>query len=473
MTAECVVASLACAIRTLADIEAPAAPRRPPARVLLAPSGVAWLPSSARALCAKLNALPALPRDLFSVVANADDAPDPAAPSSSSTIAVRADISVPASDAMWYDRRMGKVRCSAALLCRPLPGLSHFPLFATCAHTTLQPYWMFVADKAAEELQRTEHGIMSSAGQSHLLRIKGHIDGAAHDASLDQLRALFGASAEFHEASPWEVLSNNEHLEILLPEGVDGGGATTVFAMVAGHTDYAGRGLFVARSAAELATQRGTGHCGGVDKLQYFRPAIRGMSDLDLIAELGLRTASNAPDNERYPVWFRSGPHKRKTGEGFDSIADMMNATPPAKDWAALTLCARVVARWVQDPMLAYRERGAWAPVRYCTTFVPIPCGELGDHETTCMARAGGGESAKMDNAERTMTIGTRAKCNFCNMPKELVKKDPDRAIKQCSRCKLIWYCSERCQMADWPRHQPACKKAATHKLRKKEEEGE
>ena len=63
LTVGCVAACLAAAIRHLGEAEAtPPKLRRTPARVLLAPSGVAWLPSSARALGARLNAaLPMLP----------------------------------------------------------------------------------------------------------------------------------------------------------------------------------------------------------------------------------------------------------------------------------------------------------------------------------------------------------------------------------------------------------------------------
>lgn len=456
LTVGCVAACLAAAIRHLGEAEAtPPKLRRTPARVLLAPSGVAWLPSSARALGARLNAaLPTLPPcaddggGFFRVVANADDAPDPAAPSSSNTMLIRADAAaapgsnakavvavVPARDAMWYDRRVGR------------------------------PYWMYLAGAGAETCLDMERKIMADGGRGAMATLRGHVEGpVSHEASADDLRALFDASAEFHEASPWEVLSNNEHLEIQLPAGVDGGGATTVFAMVAGHTDYDGRGLFVARSAAALAVLRDRAHCEGVDKLQYFRPAVRGMSDLDLVAELGLRTATNAPDNERYPVWFRLGA-RSPVGDGFEAIVEMMNATPPAKEWAMLALAARVVARWVADPMLADRERGAWAPVRLCVTFMPIPCGALGElGGATCLARAGfvdARSAKKTENPELTMEIGTRAKCNFCNLPKEMVRADPVRKIKNCSRCRLIWYCCDRCQMADWPRHKAACKKAA------------
>ncbi|KAL1739556.1 hypothetical protein HDZ31DRAFT_46526 [Schizophyllum fasciatum] len=40
--------------------------------------------------------------------------------------------------------------------------------------------------------------------------------------------------------------------------------------------------------------------------------------------------------------------------------------------------------------------------------------------------------------------------CNVCNAEQDL---------KRCSKCRTAFYCSARCQTADWPTHRAACKK--------------
>ena len=36
------------------------------------------------------------------------------------------------------------------------------------------------------------------------------------------------------------------------------------------------------------------------------------------------------------------------------------------------------------------------------------------------------------------------------------------RPLKNCARCRAVWYCNPACQKADWARHKKYCKKLDT-----------
>mmetsp|Transcript_2160 Transcript_2160/g.3108 ORF Transcript_2160/g.3108 Transcript_2160/m.3108 type:complete len:159 (-) Transcript_2160:140-616(-) len=55
-----------------------------------------------------------------------------------------------------------------------------------------------------------------------------------------------------------------------------------------------------------------------------------------------------------------------------------------------------------------------------------------------------------------TLSVGDTRACNFCQKPEKLMRKETGERLLTCSRCKSIYYCSKRCQAADWPRHKKA-----------------
>ena len=55
------------------------------------------------------------------------------------------------------------------------------------------------------------------------------------------------------------------------------------------------------------------------------------------------------------------------------------------------------------------------------------------------------------DTVESFM-LDMQPQCNFCKQSFE------DHSMKKCARCYSVRYCSEECQLSDWPSHKPNCK---------------
>ncbi|KDQ11009.1 hypothetical protein BOTBODRAFT_469989 [Botryobasidium botryosum FD-172 SS1] len=53
-------------------------------------------------------------------------------------------------------------------------------------------------------------------------------------------------------------------------------------------------------------------------------------------------------------------------------------------------------------------------------------------------------------------TSSLDAYCSACHAPPD-PQKEGGSALKRCTRCKIIWYCSSKCQAADWAAHKPEC----------------
>ena len=180
-------------------------------------------------------------------------------------------------------------------------------------------------------------------------------------ASVAALRELFSASAAFHEAEPWHVLSNDEYLHV---KSVTSG--EEAWVMVCGHNDSRVRGLNVYWSLSDLkhslpnpmATTR-----EWMDRLQYQTPDMVAFSTLDAIGELDLEVATSRPEvweGEIIPLWYR----KKHAEEGdVDEIVRAWSQPPPHEVWPFLSALMRATARFASSSM-AERPHGRHSPLR-------------------------------------------------------------------------------------------------------------
>ena len=152
---------------------------------------------------------------------------------------------------------------------------------------------------------------------------------------------LFAATERFHEAAPWEVFANEQFLH--LKNEATGEEA---WAMVCGHTDYAGRGLNLFSNERDLkeAYTGGPGvRCtGGMNRLQFVAPDMASFSVLDDIANLRLPLATNDPTGEVVPCWYR----RTKPEElSIESIAEAWGNPPPHESWPFLSAAVRAAGK--------------------------------------------------------------------------------------------------------------------------------
>ena len=60
------------------------------------------------------------------------------------------------------------------------------------------------------------------------------------------------------------------------------------------------------------------------------------------------------------------------------------------------------------------------------------------------------GNNLKGDRSITGYLVGVR-KCNHC--------LKTDGSLMACGSCKIVHYCSQRCQKKDWKKHKPKCEK--------------
>jgi hypothetical protein len=290
--------------------------------------------------------------------------------------------------------------------------------------------------------------------------------------SIANLRVLFRASALYHDARPWELISNFKPLTIRVPDLVGGGPAKTWYVIVAGNGSWDGRGLYFYKSWNDLlisgSRERRRGRKLDQTVLQYFNRTQTPFQTLTHIEELGLDISTNdgADGETTYPCWFWTTTFGSDICDTNPAFTRTYHNTPPKlEDIPSLALATMVVAKFVTDPRrLIYAdedERGR--PI------TAIPVGEVpilldlseegkGIVVATleCRQIRPGDFQADMKTYMETMSIGDMTMCNFCQKPNYLIKRDGEQ-LNACSRCTKVEYCSKQCQCSDWKRHKKEC----------------
>jgi len=78
------------------------------------------------------------------------------------------------------------------------------------------------------------------------------------------------------------------------------------------------------------------------------------------------------------------------------------------------------------------------------------------------------GETMLYMKANLMFNCGDLKDCKKCGVTRETSSE-----MKRCSRCKGVWYCSEKCHREDWGSHKPDCEEIPEVELIEKKEVGE
>jgi hypothetical protein len=291
--------------------------------------------------------------------------------------------------------------------------------------------------------------------------------------SIANLRFLFRASALYHDARPWDLISNSKPLTIRVPDLVDGGPMKTWYIVVAGHGSWDGRGLYFYKSWNNLlissSREKRAGRNLDQTVLQYYDRTQVPFQTLTHIEELGLDISTNdgADGETAYPCWYWTSTFASDIIDSNPDFARTYFNTPPKlEDTPSLALATMAVAKFVTDPRrLIYADEDEKGRPRTAIPIGEIPIlldlSEEGKGTVVVSVEVHevrpGDFQANMKLYMESMSIGDTKMCNFCQKPKHLTKKDGGQ-LMACSRCMKIEYCSKKCQSIDWKRHKKECR---------------
>ena len=318
-----------------------------------------------------------------------------------------------------------------------------------------EPVFMGFMSLIEQQLEAMEESISARNGTGMSERLGGlhessrlaHLpgNGVNTTCSVTTLRELFAATERFHEAAPWDILANQQFLH--LKNEATGEEA---WAMVCGHTDYAGRGLNLYSNKRDLQNAHTGGpgvRCTGwMNRLQFVDPDMASFSVLDDIANLRLPLATNDPTGEVVPCWYRRMKPEGPTS--VEAIVETWDNPPPHESWPFLAAAARAIALFARDPSLCVRPPG------FSSIEITVTPAKLAGLIVTGGSLDGPGSKMAGDAELATMSIGATDKCNFCNKP--AASSPAGQLLPKCRGCS-IRYCSERCRIIDLPRHETAC----------------
>ena len=272
-----------------------------------------------------------------------------------------------------------------------------------------EPVFMGFMSLIEQQLEAMEESISARNGTGMSERLGGlhessrlaHLPGKGVNTtcSVAALRELFAATERFHAAAPWDILANEQFLH--LKNEATGEEA---WAMVCGHTDYAGRGVNLFSNKRDLLKAYSGGpaiRCTGwMNRLQFVDPDMASFSVLDDIANLKLPLATNDPTGEVVPCWYRRMKPDGPTS--VEAIAEAWGNPPPHESWPFLAAAARAIALFARDPSLCVRPPG------FSSLEITVTPAKLAGLVVTGGSLDGPGSKMPVDAELATMSIGDR-----------------------------------------------------------------
>ena len=257
--------------------------------------------------------------------------------------------------------------------------------------------------------------------------------------SVALLWSLYHAAKEYHEARPWRTFSNSELLKVTLSNG------TVAIVMVAGFTDYAGRGAYIFNNLKDVRLCQESKKAMDTyihhrDCLQFMNRVMVPFHSHDAIAELGLPLASNDLQQEVFPNYFHVHASfsvgDPESPDFIDTVLDKMwNNKPSIQRMHELVEIIRAVTHFASDPRLAFRAEG-FSGLHYADQPVTISVGVPNPFQCVVQVVVAKAGQMSHEEAKGTQTLHDKNKCNFCNIP-----RSPEQKLLGCSRCKYVFYC--------------------------------
>ena len=296
---------------------------------------------------------------------------------------------------------------------------------------------------------------------------------------------MMKACREFHDARPWENMSNFDVLTITVPDLYDHDDLgsrksaaeairmepllnrppITYVAVVAGNGSWDARGVHLYKSWSDMVAVS-TNVSAPIEKdshsFMFFKRWLIPFKTLDYIEELGLDISSTGGTvDDAYPLLFstKSGRHN---GSTMVNMLAKLSTPPPKEEIPSMSLATMAITKFATSKEYCWRKKKN--EVIHCTQ-EPVEI----DIDLTSEGRPAGSVVAKVQYRWNTHTSmmsveamdntmsGGKDSCNFCQKPKAVLKRE-EKTLRTCSRCQAIYYCSRQCQRNDWIRHKMDCR---------------
>lgn len=266
--------------------------------------------------------------------------------------------------------------------------------------------------------------------------------------SVQQLQRLFQTSKHFHDAKPWELLSNFNPVRIVVADGKDET-RRELFAVVVGHHSWDGRGLYFYNSLQELkAAGSGTPDLGISQSVLRFCERIETpFGTLNQVKELGLdiSTSDGADGEHSYPSWYSTTVAPSGGPPSEELLRTMRSTPPPQNDIPALTISTAAIAKLVTDRVIfsdvdEYGETRTKLPVGAVPVQVDLLNQELLVVTIEILQLNPNDFMPSEEVMLSSLSIGDRKVCNYCQKPRYLVE---GKRLLACDRCQNADYCSK------------------------------
>jgi hypothetical protein len=345
-----------------------------------------------------------------------------------------------------------------------------------------------------------------------------------------QMESIYSSVALFQSKAPWRIIDNSFPMRIsvristspddwskdsfkeinsdsrMIPSSVPGfsdsnhlfgqhrpstSNEITKYCMVAGNTDYNGRGLYAYDEEKAIHSVQ-SNNLFQLFCLQIYDPDVSSTAEMRKVREWNLETNAEKKTNIKnilkvFHAPYSMGPKYRfEDGNkvGLELFRNCWSSIPDAKQMRWMDAALRAIVHCVSENGIIHQVKGPnnTHSISYpcCEAEMRIPSWNLEDspekgkkcyaYVKVMIVKSYDIHSAGLLNEGILESeIGDRMMqyypgghvCYFCGSPKFVSATNPDGKLQYCSSCRGVKYCNSECQKKDWKRHKKECKTLA------------
>mmetsp|Transcript_7069 Transcript_7069/g.7178 ORF Transcript_7069/g.7178 Transcript_7069/m.7178 type:complete len:385 (-) Transcript_7069:73-1227(-) len=343
-----------------------------------------------------------------------------------------------------------------------------------------------------------------------------------------QMESIYSSVAQFQSEAPWRIIDNSFPMRIsvrtsltsddwtegsiasdlksdvrIIPSSVpkfstpsllfgphrpSTNNEITKYCLVAGNTDYGGRGLYAYDEETPIHSIT-SNTLYQLFCLQIYDPDTSSTAEMRKVREWNLPTNSERKTNIKNILKVFQAPHslgpryKFRNGntEGLNLFRNCWSSLPDAKQMRWMDAALRAIVHCASEKGIITKVKGlnnsihlGYPAYEVEMRFPSWTLEDSPDRGKRCYAyvkvlikksydlHSSGAENEGLLQSEigdRTMSYYPGGHvCYFCGSPKFCSSENPEGKLQTCSRCRSVKYCKGECQKKDWKRHKRECK---------------